>query len=311
VKRDRRLSFSFIDLKKVFKDVYNYKSGNLKWVSIGGGEPLKVTWLLDLIKYLKDLGVNILLTTNGTLVTRKVAEILFAAGLTRVQVSLDGVCQETHDKIRGKGTFEKAIRAIHFFQDSGIEVTLRMTLTSYNFHEVEDFVKVGKELGVISVSCRKLIPVGRGLANQNMLDIPIPVYRNILQKLPGLEEKYQIRVSSGDPLAIVANQKLLKHIDQEWGLDNVITGCTPGISYLYISPDGFVKPCPMIDVKLGDLKTASIWEIWETANFYNRIRNRSSSKCVACRYRFVCGGCRAAAYANCGDYFGIDPNCWF
>lgn len=62
-------------------------------IRLTGGEPLLRRGIEDLLAMLAELGVELTLTTNGSLLARK-AEVLAAAGLDRVTVSLDSLDDE-------------------------------------------------------------------------------------------------------------------------------------------------------------------------------------------------------------------------
>jgi radical SAM protein with 4Fe4S-binding SPASM domain len=79
---------------------------------------------------------------------------------------------------------------------------------------------------------------------------------------------------------------------------------------LRITPQGAVTPCPYIPESVGDLRTQSLRAIWEESAALQRLRTEMpGGKCGACDYRLSCGGCRARAYATCGDMMDEDPKC--
>jgi MoaA/NifB/PqqE/SkfB family radical SAM enzyme len=69
-----------------------------------------------------------------------------------IYVSIDGM-EKTHDTIRGvNGCFRKAVRGVTA-SESKVSVTINTTMMAENIHEIEDLVKLAKELGVrISVA---------------------------------------------------------------------------------------------------------------------------------------------------------------
>ena len=74
-----------------------------------GGEPTMRPDLLELIRYAKDSGMRVVISTNGTLITKELAAAFAEVGLSYVGVSFDGD-PETHDRFRGvKGSFDRAI----------------------------------------------------------------------------------------------------------------------------------------------------------------------------------------------------------
>jgi MoaA/NifB/PqqE/SkfB family radical SAM enzyme len=84
------------------------------------------------------------LVTNGTLLESRIDEIApYINGV--VYVSLDGL-EKTHDTIRGvTGCFRKAIRGVVASREK-VPVTINTTMMTDNLYEIEDIVKLAKEL---------------------------------------------------------------------------------------------------------------------------------------------------------------------
>ena len=135
---------------------------DLSWY---GGEPLLYPDIIE------DLGRRILvaakknscsirshMVTNGYLLTPKIVELLDEIGVTKVQITLDGL-KEHHDVRRplcsGKGTFDRILSNLSLFP---IEVAVRMNVDRQN---CGDFA-----------SLKKLID---GLGNPNITLYPSPV----------------------------------------------------------------------------------------------------------------------------------------
>ena len=79
-------------------------------ITLSGGEPLLHRDWPDIVGHAGER-LKVTLNTNGTLVTEPVARQL-AQVRPYVQVSLDGPDPETHDAVRGEGTFASALRGI-------------------------------------------------------------------------------------------------------------------------------------------------------------------------------------------------------
>jgi radical SAM protein with 4Fe4S-binding SPASM domain len=105
----------------------------------------------------------------------------------------------------------------------------------------------------------------------------------------------------------------MRHVvqgDPESPLLNYETRCPCGVHYVRITPEGKVTPCPYMPVVAGDLLTQSFQEIWESSPVFTRLRSGElGGRCGRCEYRGVCGGCRARAYADSGDFMGPDDSC--
>jgi cyclic pyranopterin phosphate synthase len=88
----RRALLSFEEIEKVVRSCLPL---GLEKVRITGGEPLLRPGLADLIRRISSLGLEVALTTNGSLL-RDQAENLHEAGLSRVTVSLDALDPNIH-----------------------------------------------------------------------------------------------------------------------------------------------------------------------------------------------------------------------
>lgn len=62
---------------------------------------------------------------------------------------------------------------------------------------------------------------------------------------------------------------------------------------------------------VGDLRKQSLGEIWLNSKVMNDLRDRDKleGRCGHCEYKYICGGCRARAYAYYRDYLAPDPGC--
>ena len=86
-----------------------------------GGEPLLFNGIYDLIRFATEEGICTSLGTNGTLVTKEVAKKLKESGLKKVVVSIDGN-KKTHDKIRGKKNYQKAMNGLKYLKQNDINI---------------------------------------------------------------------------------------------------------------------------------------------------------------------------------------------
>ena len=107
-------------------------------VVFSGGEPLVRSDFWEIIEPMAGKQrPKLSLSTNGTLITRDVAEKLVSYQFKYVGISIDSIKPEWHDKFRGvSGAFEAAVRGIKHAMELGIDVGVRTTLTKYNIEEV-------------------------------------------------------------------------------------------------------------------------------------------------------------------------------
>ena len=127
--------------KAILKRIYD--SGACG-IAFEGGEPLLRADLAEILAFSRSLPLHTSLVTNGTLLESRIDDIAqFIDGV--VYVSLDGL-EKTHDTIRGvSGCFRKAVRGIVASREK-VPVTINTTIMAENLDEIEEIVKLAKEL---------------------------------------------------------------------------------------------------------------------------------------------------------------------
>ena len=273
-----------------------------------GGEPILRTDLLYILDYAGQCGFNTSLLSNGTLISPDIAGKLREAGIRDVQVSLDGT-ERVHDRIRGTGSFKRALLGIENLVHQGIDTYINMTLSKLNMNEIDGLVCLARDLGIQMVTCSRLVLCGRGreLADQMLTAAEIAAIHEYCKKY----EDGEIKVASLDPLALVAN------IDHEIPDSELpVGGCAAGIFGITITSDGSLMPCRRMDLVIGNIKTDNLRHLWVESPVLCALRDRERyhGDCESCYYWSVCRGCRAIALAFARsngreDYLGPDPQC--
>jgi AdoMet-dependent heme synthase len=131
---------------------------------LSGGEPLYRHDIFELAEYATSRGLRTALATNGTLVTKDIAEKIKKAGIKRVSISLDGSDAITHDTFRGiPGAFEAAVYGMRNLQELGVSVQINTTIARHNAHQLPDVLELARRLGADALHTFLLVPVGCGV----------------------------------------------------------------------------------------------------------------------------------------------------
>ncbi|ADL19152.1 radical SAM domain protein [Acidilobus saccharovorans 345-15] len=89
-----------------------------------------------------------------------------------------------------------------------------------------------------------------------------------------------------------------------------VYGCAAGRGMFYIKPDGEVWPCPFLPVSAGNAAREPASRIWNSPLFRSlRSRDSLQGACGSCRFKEVCGGCRARTYIRHDSPYAEDPLC--
>jgi radical SAM protein with 4Fe4S-binding SPASM domain len=148
---------------------------------LSGGEPLYRHDIFQLAEYATSRGLRTALATNGTLVTKDVAEKIKNAGIKRVSISLDGADATTHDTFRGiPGAFDAAIYGMRNLQQLGVSVQINTTIARHNAHQLPDVLALARHLGADALHTFLLVPVGCGVDIAAEQMVPPDEYERML-----------------------------------------------------------------------------------------------------------------------------------
>ncbi|MCX8142464.1 MAG: radical SAM protein [Candidatus Nezhaarchaeota archaeon] len=292
-------------------------------IAFSGGEPLIHPHFPIVAREAASRGMYVAVATNGTMITRSFAERLKKLGVKYVEVSLDSVNPKRHDDFRGvNGAWERTVNGIRNCVEVGLVTGVAMTITKRNYHEVEEMVYFCEELGVNRVVFFNFIPTGRGSEIIDW-DLTCNEREDFLRTVYRLATTRKIEVVATAPqLGRVAMQQSLGRVvvptHFSMGADpgvvalaEFIGGCGAGRIYSAIEPNGDLTPCVFMPIRVGNLREENFEDLWARSPIFIKLRDRDSLEepCGKCNYRYVCGGCRARAYAYTGNITGPDPGC--
>ena len=275
-------------------------------VSLMGGEPfLRKDWF-EVASCIKDLGMDLAFVSNGTILHRFIDKLSLLESKV-VGISLDGM-KEAHEKIRGKGTWEKTIRAIDLLRKRDIQTTVITTVSKINF---KDLPKMKELLFKKDVNWQIQVAMPFGNFKKEYMLSKEEFYAVALWIA-----KERVKNKFEDLPVIGAHcfgyfSKILPGCEG-W------KGCIAGIEAIGITSDGGIVGClSMAHDKFieGNIRNRSLKEIWEDPNSfsYNRKFNRAmlGPNCRNCKYAMKCkGGCNAMSYTITG-MFHNDPYCFY
>lgn len=208
-----------------------------------GGEPMLFGNLDEIIRLFEPSRNVMILQTNATLLNRENLKHLKRAGIDIVDVSLDSMDAENHDKGRGRGgTFEKALEAIYLCKELGLSPVAETVASHENLHtkgfrDLIDFSIREKIILLINLA----VPVGAWKGNTDILLTPddVAFIRSLIKRHPNIRSDFESNFFA--------------------------KGCPAVKEKLYISPYGDVLGCTFVQISFGNVREESIVSIREKA----------------------------------------------
>lgn len=284
--------------------------GKQTMIVLTGGEPLARSDLEDMISHGAQLGLSMVIGTNGTLLTSRRVTALKAAGALGVGISVDSLHKDQHDKFRGlRGSWQQTFQGIQHCREQALSFQIHFTVTRNNYTEMNDIIRFSYENGARVVNLFFLICTGRA---ESASDITAEQYEYILTQTIKAQAEYP------DMIIRPRCAPHFKRIAHQLNPDSPITrvsgfegdGCIAGTHYCRVAPNGDITACPYIDKPSGNIRQQSFLAVWDQAADFESLRNpQLNGACGECEYQKLCGGCRARPLAMGGDLMDADPYC--
>lgn len=315
---DEKKHLSLKDIQLVFD--FLAKNRDEKFLlGISGGEPFLHPNLPEILSLAKQYQFeNITITTNGSLITNNILKMLndYKFKNLILQVSLDSSNATTHDSFRNHvGSFDKVINLLKNISNyEFISSAVRSTITGNTIDEVDEIVELVYRASGQEITFSFVKPVG---AAQNSQLVLTSAQRKLLvQKVLQANEKYKgkIVVSSSDPLRVLLSPDIDQYITMCED-ELMLGGCVAGVAAFNVNVNGDVTPCSMMSeaiLNLSNCKNSTEFEKLYTQSpiVMDLATRKLRGACASCKYKYLCGGCRAIAKCVTGDYLGEDALCW-
>ena len=136
----------------------------IKTIRLSGGEPLVRKGILEFIRSLSPFLASgdlheLTLTTNATTLASH-ASALYAAGVRRVNVSLDSLDPEIFHQITRRDQLASVLHGIEVAQAAGLKIKLNtVALRQLNFDALPDMVRWAHQRG-IDITLIEIMPMG-------------------------------------------------------------------------------------------------------------------------------------------------------
>lgn len=258
------------EAKIAIKDL---KENNFTYIKFTGGEPFVRKDMIEILKYALELGFDMDISTNASLLTKEIVKELKAINFPMVHVSLDGYDKNSHEYVRGKNTFEPTIRGIKLLTEAGIYTRLGTVIYSQNEDYLEKIVALASDLKVNEIIFSFMEPMGRLKEDDKLLSKRS--LESVKKEIEKLAIKYEGKIKVKYSLS---ENKICKSEEI----------CPAVNKFIYINNLGEISPCTRIVSKNPEykskitLKNNSLNEIINSEPIQKYLKYLEANKITGC-----------------------------
>lgn len=271
-----------LDTDKMLAAIAEMAQLGCRKIHISGGEPTMHPDLPAMMAHAIERGIKVTMTTNATLITKRMAREFGAAGLRGVNVSIDSPTSRIHDRIRGmSGAWKKAVKGVRRLNEKlkRPKIRINTVVGPLNYRSLDGLPDFAAGIGACSIN---LIPLDEntddmpGLSKRQIADFNAHVAPVIAERgmALGLIESPAEAYPFGTSYTEICHSKAGFYAQGYYEKNR----CFAPWTHTLIDHLGQVSPCCMLresPIILGDLRQQSFTEVW-TGSAYTELRQRET-----------------------------------
>ncbi len=271
------VGYSYEMVVNIFKQLR--KLGTYELVFTGGEIFLKKE-IESIIRLARSMGFDVVLFSNATLITEKIAKMLGELYIANFSTSIYSLKDKIHDSITAvPGSLNKTLEGIKLLRKYNVPIEIKTMVMKSNMNEINEINQFCKKNDFNFVASPFLFPK----SDKDTSPIEMRLSRDELIKvLPLINEVIQF-----EPQTRKNSDFMCSSIQHSFGID----------------AEGNVMPCNAMFYSVGNVYESMIKDIWESKELRN-IQNLHFSdleECKNCENASYCIRCAGIALSETGN----------
>ena len=273
-----------------------------------GGEPFLYEDFQEVFTGMQNLGMQISINSNASLIDQKMAKWLSGHTPTRINITLYGASEETYQKLCGNGeAFLKVKNAVKWLKHYGIPVKFNASITPQNVQDLEQMIFFAKECKIpIQVATYMFPPIRKDAAmvgqNERLSPEEAALARVKTDFLTGEKEWFLRQTERFGKFRKGEERFQRKEEDQQkdrWREEVLTMCCRAGHCSFWVDWQGNLINCGMYASAKTSLKDCTFEEAWKKLVMQTE-KVSCKPKCIQCANKEICHPCIAMIAAECG-----------
>jgi radical SAM protein with 4Fe4S-binding SPASM domain len=258
------------------------------FLTLSGGEALAREDFPEIYQSALQAGLIVSVFTNGTLVTRRMADLFDDNRPQLIEITLYGATRETYERVTGvPGSYDRCVAGIELLMERGIDVRLKTVVLAWNAHELAEMEAFAESRG-----------------------LPFRFDGELNPRVDSGGSRYQELQLSADALVTLESQSSVRQDEMRRYMASrrekartsfALYECGAGHTGYTIDSGGRLLLCELSRQRGVDLHLNSFAEAWRQLGFLRRGEVGPDSPCHGCDLRPLCGSCAGANELENGD----------
>lgn len=274
------------------------KEKGMMFALLTGGEPFIRRDFFEIFDAMKNMGIMVSINSNGSMLDGEIRRRLIENPPFRMNISLYGSSGETYRNMCGQDAFERVVENIRALKDAGVDVRLNLSITPYNYQDLEKICNIARDLDVQVKASAYMYP-------------PVRIHGDV---------EFGHRLTPEEAAASTVEWDLLRFGEEEFarrarGMKDLCAisprecgavpeegvGCRAGSSSFWLTWDGRMLPCGMMPGPASNVLEVGFDAAWDAIRAGTR-KIRMPKECTACPKRQVCPACAAVCVTETGAF---------
>lgn len=264
-----------------------------------GGEPFIRKDFAKIYEEMSKMGVLLSINTNASLYDDEIRELFKKYPPSRINVSLYGGSEHTYQSLCENPSYEKVIKNIKCMQEDHLQIRLNVTLTPYNIGDMKAIDEFSKAHDLHVKATTYMYPTIRldGNIGTNPARFDAEESGKLMAAWDRLRESNEQFRMRAKKLCRMDDDSC----DVEGNSQNNGVTCRAGRSSFWLTWDGKMLPCGMMDVPPVYVLKNGFTSAWEKVRQITK-EICLPAECASCGQREVCSVCAANVKAETGVF---------
>ena len=269
-----------------------------------GGEPLLHPQFREILAGMQQMGLQVSVNSNGTLIDRDWADWLRINRPVRMNITLYGASEESYERLCGNGdAYANLRRGLELLKQAQVPVKFNTSITPENVSDLEQILAIAKDFGAPIQTATYMFPpvrrdehqIGRNDRLEPEQAALARVAADFVQSEPEWFVAQAMRYRRFVPLEQLARPAEMP--------EKMRMACRAGLSSFWVDWQGTMTNCGMYGSVLVPLEGRDFQSAWKEL-VDKTAQLRFAPDCAACPNRPLCHPCVAMIYNECGDLNG-------